>query len=601
MAVIRDSGYKTYTGVQQTGNVAVDFVWGNVPPQTNDDRSGTASAAVTAASSNGTVITYTATNSFTAGQKVTVSGLSTVTFNLVDAVIASASGSQFTVASTVVGTAVTNSTTGLASGFTYNLSGGTTGSAYGDAETATVTAASNSSGTITYTAANSFLTGQTVTTTGLGATATPTITAASASGSGSSTTVTFSTANTTGIVVGSVVTIAGITGVTTGTLNGVWYVSAVVANTSFTAAVASPASITVGSPSFGSATASVSSGYNLTGTVASSSTTQFTVTPVVTASQTLPSAALTTQTGTATVNEYTLPGIGADYGWSKTTDFASIPLTETQLTRNVGPVGPITVPSGNVENFLNNYDAFPLNNQTSYKPTSTQGNFNQGSYLVAKITGVTYTSAAGGTLVFTANNNFSTGQTVSITGLYNYVSAGSTQPIGTQYYAPTFTNPSYFNAPLKTYYPVTDAAGNSTTGFGQYNASYVITAATSTTFTITGTASSITITADPTLTTLTGVNGTATVTIAASASTATVPTITGLTVKEADRQLGVVGFNTGTITYRTTGATANNAGTVYSQAVTGSQTLGTLVSIVVYKQTTGENAGTQDGTFNVFS
>ena len=87
------------------------------------------------------------------------------------------------------------------------------------------------------------------------------------------------------------------------------------------------------------------------------------------------------------------------------------------------------------------------------------------------------------------------------------------------------------------------------------------------------------------------------VTIAASASTATVPTVTGKTYREADRLLGNADFDTGTTTYRTTGATVDNAGTVYSQSLTGTQTVGSSVNLVLYKLPTGENPGTQDGTF----
>ena len=39
-------------------------------------------ATVTAASSNGTTVTYTASNRFSAGQIVTITGLSTSAFNL---------------------------------------------------------------------------------------------------------------------------------------------------------------------------------------------------------------------------------------------------------------------------------------------------------------------------------------------------------------------------------------------------------------------------------------------------------------------------------------------------------------------------------------
>ena len=95
------------------GNPAIDFVWGNFPLQPNDQRTETAAsniggttgssstsyktAVVTAASGNGTTITYTSANSFAAGQLVTITGLSTSGANLTNAVIATVSPTQFTV------------------------------------------------------------------------------------------------------------------------------------------------------------------------------------------------------------------------------------------------------------------------------------------------------------------------------------------------------------------------------------------------------------------------------------------------------------------------------------------------------------------------
>ena len=478
MAVIRDSGYKN----NPAGNVAVDFVWGNFPLQTNDDRSGT-------------------------------------------------------------------------SPVTYNATGGGTGSSYPDYVTASITGASNSSGTITYTSVNEYNAGQIVTITGLGATATPTLTGATVSGSGTSTTVTFTTANTTGIVVGSVVTISGATGATVGTLNGTWYVSTVTASTSFVAAVAAPASITAASPVFTSATVKVASGYNLTGTViaTSLSTSQFLITPVVSASVTLPSAALTTQTGLAVVNVDNIPGFGADVAWGTTTDYASYTISATDTSKSVG-LNSYTVPADNHVRAINGWDAFPFN--------TANGGFNPTTALYGTVTAV---SGNGTTVTYTANNAFTTGQTVTITGLYNYVAAGSTQPNATQYYAKTYTTLSAFNLSA-----VTIASANATT------------------FTVTNSATD---------SALTGVAGNAVVTIAASASTVTVPTVTGKTIVEADRLLGLADLDTGTITYRTTGATLDNAGTVYSQSLSGTQTVGSLVNMVIYKLPTGEAAGTQAGTF----
>lgn len=75
----------------------------------------TNTAVITAASGNGTTVTYTAFNNFSSGDTVTITGLgkeSGATLNLVNVVVASAASYQFT---------VTNSTVGVASG---------TGSAY---------------------------------------------------------------------------------------------------------------------------------------------------------------------------------------------------------------------------------------------------------------------------------------------------------------------------------------------------------------------------------------------------------------------------------------------------------------------------------------
>lgn len=64
-------------------------------------------ATVTAASSDGTSITYTANNRFSAGQIVTITGLTTSAFNLANVAIATATTSQFTVTNSATGAAVT--------------------------------------------------------------------------------------------------------------------------------------------------------------------------------------------------------------------------------------------------------------------------------------------------------------------------------------------------------------------------------------------------------------------------------------------------------------------------------------------------------------
>ena len=96
-------------------------------------------ATVTAASAASGTVTYTATNTFEAGQSVSISGLSTTAFNLSAVTIATATSSTFTVTNAATGTAVT-----------------------GASATATAVSAK-----ITYTSSNSFTVGQTVSITGL--------------------------------------------------------------------------------------------------------------------------------------------------------------------------------------------------------------------------------------------------------------------------------------------------------------------------------------------------------------------------------------------------------------------------------------------------
>jgi hypothetical protein len=134
--------------VDSSGNVAVDFVWGNFPMQPNDDRTdGTASVVVaanasdnnqwsgysvypsarlnpsydshaiaeaewanypsfiaaegnyivTAVSGDGTTVTYTSQNYFKGGETVNITGLTASAYNLSNATIASANKLSFTV------------------------------------------------------------------------------------------------------------------------------------------------------------------------------------------------------------------------------------------------------------------------------------------------------------------------------------------------------------------------------------------------------------------------------------------------------------------------------------------------------------------------
>lgn len=73
----------------------------------NDNSGVTVTATVTAASATGGTVTYTSSNSFVAGQTVSITGLSTSAFNLTSVTIAAATSSQFTVTNAATGTAVT--------------------------------------------------------------------------------------------------------------------------------------------------------------------------------------------------------------------------------------------------------------------------------------------------------------------------------------------------------------------------------------------------------------------------------------------------------------------------------------------------------------
>jgi hypothetical protein len=79
-------------------------------------------ATVTNASGSGTVVTYTATNSFAVGQNVTIRNIVPIAYNLTNATIASANSTTFTVASTATGTWVAP-TTGQVTRIAYADSG----------------------------------------------------------------------------------------------------------------------------------------------------------------------------------------------------------------------------------------------------------------------------------------------------------------------------------------------------------------------------------------------------------------------------------------------------------------------------------------------
>ena len=108
-----------------SGQIAVDFAWGNFPMQPNDDRAATITQTggttgsnlvsyktfvVTAASATGGVVTYTSANTLQVGEIVTITGLSTGAFNLTSVTVGTVSSTQFTVTNAATGSAVTGAT-----------------------------------------------------------------------------------------------------------------------------------------------------------------------------------------------------------------------------------------------------------------------------------------------------------------------------------------------------------------------------------------------------------------------------------------------------------------------------------------------------------
>lgn len=79
------------TEIDQGADWYIDFIY-------------TQPATITNISGNGTTVTFTAENGFTAGQKVTINGVLPSQYNLQNVTIASANASQFTVTNGATGT-----------------------------------------------------------------------------------------------------------------------------------------------------------------------------------------------------------------------------------------------------------------------------------------------------------------------------------------------------------------------------------------------------------------------------------------------------------------------------------------------------------------
>lgn len=112
-------------------------------------------ATITAVTHNGSSITYTAANSFVVNDVVTVTGLDTEAYNVSNATVTSRNSTSFTVAKSGTTASVTEASSS-GSAFTYyasnTFSAGDVVSVSGF-KTATITAATTAAGKITYTAA----------------------------------------------------------------------------------------------------------------------------------------------------------------------------------------------------------------------------------------------------------------------------------------------------------------------------------------------------------------------------------------------------------------------------------------------------------------
>lgn len=281
-----------------TGNVAVDFAWGNFPLQPNDQRAVGAQSAtvtvggsqnvswtntstipsttltftqdteniaeagysgfpsftagdailnVTAVSGNGTTITYTAQShgfnpASLVGQNVTITGLTNSAFNLTNATIATATAYNFTVTNSAGSGVTITGQTGwaqLGAGASDSDGAFVSGTAYVKVPSVLGLTTAN---------AQSILNDEefTVTTASAATNTAISITAAARTASSSTATVTATGAGA-AFPVGTKITIAGLADATTSELNGTWTVTANATNTvSFVSN--NTTAISVGSP-----------------------------------------------------------------------------------------------------------------------------------------------------------------------------------------------------------------------------------------------------------------------------------------------------------------------------------------------------------------
>jgi hypothetical protein len=153
--------YEYLNGVKN--NIAVDSST-EFSTDANNDGLGTITLSGTA-TVTGTEVTYTTSNSFTAGDTVTITGVTPSQYNLANATLKSATSTQFVITNSATGS-FTTPATGTASGWALVLSGKRV-----DAVSGNITNVTTSGGDITYTASNSFSVGDNVTISGVTPTA----------------------------------------------------------------------------------------------------------------------------------------------------------------------------------------------------------------------------------------------------------------------------------------------------------------------------------------------------------------------------------------------------------------------------------------------
>lgn len=208
----------TATGVTSTGTATVSgqaysFMYvnskqatSNVVTVTNPTTNayGALPAVVTNAVGSGTVVTYTANNSFVVGQRVSIQNVTPSAYNLTNVRVATANATAFTVSSTATGT-YTNATVGTA--YTY-VNASVTGIYDSSVVTQKAYTGSNTTVTLTTNAPHGYSVGKLVTVSGIGDVAT--ITASSMTVASPNTTFTITTNTAHNLVVGNTVSISNV-------------------------------------------------------------------------------------------------------------------------------------------------------------------------------------------------------------------------------------------------------------------------------------------------------------------------------------------------------------------------------------------------------